>query len=280
MHEQSLFQLAFLGQVLLISGYIPYLIARRIRFVFDTYPPETHPRLYPRSLDYYESKRRSYLVANFVIAAIGVASFGGLLYGTWETDLGNTLAFAYFMIQVAPLVWLDISAIKELKSMRNLDTRSLRSAELNPRRLFDVMSPVLFWLVAAVYLAFWGFVAWFRQFDYPWFGGYINNLIITGLNVFFAAILAWKMYGRKANPHQSHEDRLRQTRNVARVLGMVSIAVTLYAVISILLSAEDARGLQPFSKSVYFTIIGFFSMQAYRIDTIDFDVYREDATAT
>ena len=139
MHEQTLFQLAFLGQVLLISVFIPYLIGRRIRFVFETCPPATHPRLYPKSLDYYESKRKAYMAANFVIAAVGVAAFGGLLYGTWETDLGNTLAFVFFMIQIAPLLWLDISAMRELKSMRSLDTRALRSAELNPRRLFDAV---------------------------------------------------------------------------------------------------------------------------------------------
>ena len=119
-----------------------------------------------------------------------------------------------------------------------------------------------------------------RQFDYPWFGGYLNNIIITGANLFFAGFVGYFMYGKKLNPHQSHADRMRAVQTLARIFAFVSIAVTTYAMISISLSAADARDLQPAVQSVYFQIIAFASYQVHRIDWADFDVYREDTVST
>jgi len=72
---------------------------------------------------------------------------------------------------------------------------------------------------------------------------------------------------------------MRTTQTIARILAFTSIALTVYAVISILLNAADARDLGPIFKSIYFQIIGIISYQAYRIDTMNFDVYREDPVA-
>ena len=85
------------------------------------------------------------------------------------------------------------------------------------------------------------------------------------------------MYGKKQNPHQSGDDRIRVARRIATVMCLISIAVTLYAVITIFLSAEDARAFQPVARSVYFQVIILLSVQTYRVDVQDFDVYRGDA---
>lgn len=249
-------------------------------FIFDTYPPSTHPLLYPKPFDDYVKMQRGYRLANRIIAGIGFSVLVASLFVPRGRELMNGMAFLFFMVQILPLIWLEATVRKELKLMRSLNPRTTRTAELNPRRLFDVLTPALFWATVLVYLAFWVFIAWFRQFDYPWFGGFINNLIITGLNVFFASILLWFMYGKKLNPHQSAEDRMRVTRRLATVMCLVSIAVTLYAVITIFLSAEDARAFQPIARSVYFQVILLLSVQTYRVDLLDFDVYREDAQAT
>lgn len=280
MLEQHLFSIAFLSQVILASIYIPSRIVRRMSFVFETYPPSTHPLLYSKPFDEYVRMQRRYRLANQVIAGIGFLVLAASMFVPRGREVMNAMAFLFFLLQVLPLVWIEATVRKELKLMRSLNPRTTRTAELNPRRLFDVLSPALFWTVVFVYLAFWVFVAWFRQFDYPWFGGFINNLIITGVNVFFASILLWFMYGKKLNPYQSTEDRMRITRRLATVMCLVSIAVTLYAVITILISAEDARAFQPFARSVYFQVVILLSVQTYRVDSLDFDVYRGDAQAT
>jgi len=274
MLEQNLFSIAFLSQIVLVSIYIPSRIVRRMSFVFETYPPSTHPLLYPKPFAHYIAKRQRYVIANYVIAGLGLLALGVSLLEPRGREIMNGMAFLFFMIQISPLIWIEASIRNELKLMRSVNPRTTRTAELNPRKLFDVLTPALFWVTVLVYIGFWVFIAWFRQFDYAWFGGFQNNFIITGLNVFFASILLWYMYGKKLNPHQSEDDRMRIIRSIATVMCLVSIAVTLYAVVTIYLSAEDARAFQPFARSVYFQLIILLSVQTYRVDLLDFDVYR------
>ena len=269
MLEQNLFSIVFLSQIVLVSIFIPSRIVKRMSFVFETYPPATHPLLYPKPLAHYIARRKSYVIANYVIAGVGFSALVVSMLEPRGRAILNGLA-----VQISPLIWIEASIRNELKLMRSVNPRTTRTAELNPRKLFDVLTPALFWTTALAYIGFWVFIAWFRQFGYPWFGGFQNNFIITGLNVFFAAILLWYMYGKKLNPHQSEDDRMRIIRSVATVMCLVSIAVTLYAVVTIFLSAEDARAFQPFARSVYFQVVILISVQTYRVDLLDFDVYR------
>ena len=58
MPEHMLFHVVFLGQVVLVSFVLPRKILARMAFVFETYPPETHPKLYPRPMEHYGSARQ------------------------------------------------------------------------------------------------------------------------------------------------------------------------------------------------------------------------------
>ena len=280
MTSQTLFYAAFTAQILTISYFIPRTIANRMRAVLAEHPPETYPRLYPRSPEFYESRRSMYRYANGFIVIIGLVVLAALIATPHDYDIDNAVALIYFLVQAMPLLWLDISLRRELKLMRELDTRSTRSAALNPRRLFDVISPALLSAVVGVYLMFWVFTTWFSQFGYPWFGGHTNNLIITAMNVVFAAGFAWRMYGKKLDPHMSEHDRIRRLRSLASVLAMVSIAATLFAVLTIMLSAAEAKEYRPFAVSLYYQLIALMSLQAYRFSARNVEVYREDVSAT
>ena len=70
MTAQTLFLVAFAGQILLVSVLFPRTIVRRMTQVFERYPPNTHPRLYPRPLEHYEGKRDTYRTINYIIVAI------------------------------------------------------------------------------------------------------------------------------------------------------------------------------------------------------------------
>ena len=61
MPEHMLFHVVFLGQVLLISFYFPRKMLSRMRYVFETYPPSTYPKLYPKPVEYYKKAQRNYL---------------------------------------------------------------------------------------------------------------------------------------------------------------------------------------------------------------------------
>ena len=73
---------------------------------------------------------------------------------------------------------------------RNTDSHTVRTAELRPRRLFDFVSPAVIGLATLVYVSFVAFIIYVRQFDFPWFGGYVNIAIVTAMNLFFAGSIA------------------------------------------------------------------------------------------
>ena len=89
MPEHMLFHVVFLCQILLVSFVLPRRILARRDFVFTTYPPETHPKLYPRPLAHYERKNRAYRVMNFVVLGGGLVLLAVLL-GYQRTGDGIT----------------------------------------------------------------------------------------------------------------------------------------------------------------------------------------------
>jgi hypothetical protein len=192
--------------------------------------------------------------------------------GEWS----GAIVTLYFMLQFFPTLLMEIRNLNYYKLMRN--RRTTRKAELQPRRFFDFVSPKIIALAALVYFAFILFVYYINQFEFPWFGGYWNIAGITAGNIFFAAIIFWNMYGKKTDPFQAHEDRLRQIELIVKQMVFISIVMTIYVTIVVSLSALDLRSLQPAVRSLYFQLIAVISLWSLRIDNINFTVYKEDSS--
>ena len=280
MSDYILFYVVFLSQILLISFYYPGKIHKRMRYVFDTYPPSTYPKLYPKPIGYYERGRRNYRNVNLLILLVGLSILAALSANSHDSDLHNAIAMGYFLVQMFPVMLLDLSSLKEFKLMRNVNTRTTRKAQLQPRRFFDFVSPALIGFAASTYIAFILLIVYINQFGFEWFGGYWNIVAVTLMNLFFAGILLWHMYGKKLNPHQAYEDRIRQIKTVAKIMIFTSIAATVFGVLSISLSALDVRHLLPIFLSMYFQLLAVIGFQAYRIDHMNFEVYKEDSLVT
>ena len=221
-----------------------------------------------------------YLSTGFVILIAGFVILALLVANPHDGDVHNAIATGYFFAQMFPIVLLDLGSLKEFKLMRNANTRTTRKAELQPRRFFDFISPAIFAIAAITYIAFVLLMVYINQFGFPWFGGYTNVVIVTAMNIFFLGVMLWHMYGKKLNPHQAYEDRVRQIRAVAKILTLTSIAATLFGALSISLSAFEVRHLLPIFMSMYFQLLAVIGLQAYRIDRINFEVYKEDSLVT
>ncbi len=280
MPEHMLFHFVFLCQVLLVSFYLPRVILRRMKYVLETYPPSTHPKLYPRPVEYYEGARRKYRITNLLILLAGFLLLAVLLVyprsGKWD----HVIALWYFFVQFLPVMLLDVSSLREFRLMRSVSSRTTRRAELRPRRLFDFVSPTMIGVAIITYLAFVVLVVYIRQFDFPWFGGYVNIVVVTMANLGFAGVIFRSIYGKKLNPHQAHEDRMRYIGTMVQILVFLSIAGTMLIALTIVLAALDLRSVQPIAQSVYFQLLAVISFRAYRIDFNDFEVYREDPAVT
>lgn len=274
-----LFGLVFLSQILLISFYLPKRMLGRIRSVMTSYPPEKYPRLYPKPLAYYQKAQVHFQYINFFIMAVGF-----ILLFVWAKDVTNNdwggIVAAYFMFQCIPLILVEISAYKHYQLMQQADARTTRKAALQPRRLFDIVSPVLLGIAGFVYLAFILFIHYVNQFEFPWFGGYLNIVGITALNLFLAGAAAWHLYGKTRDPYQAYEDRISHIKVIAKQMVLISILATLFVMISITLAALEMRHLMPISKSIYFQLIILLSFRSLHIDEINFEVYKEEPLAT
>ncbi len=276
MPEHMFFHVVFLSQILLISFYYPRQILSRMRYAFETYPPSTYPKLYPKPIEYYEKARRNYRILNLFILLAGLLILAVLLGYSRSGEWDHVIAMWYFLVQFFPVMLLDLSTLKEFKLMRNANSRTTRKAELHPRRLFDFISPTIISMAIITYVGFVLLILYIRQFEFPWFGGYWNIVGVTAINLCFAGIILRYMYGKKLNPHQAYEDRIRHIETIVKVLVFTSIAATMFIAINVVLAALDLRNLQPIAQSLYFQLLAVICFQSYRIDYKNFEVYKED----
>ena len=123
--------------------------------------------------------------------------------GEWD----HVILFWYFMIQFIPNMGIELWSRKTHKAMRLLNQDAQKEAALQPRRLTDFVSKEFLGTVFAIYVIFIVFNVYIDQFNYPWFGGYLNPFIISGAYLIFGLIIYKAMYGKVKNPHQSYEDR-------------------------------------------------------------------------
>ena len=275
-----LFYIVLFSQIMFLSYYYPRRMLIRIHTIFKNYPPNEFPKLYPESIEKYKKSAKWYQVMNHLIMVLG---FSLILWfyvtprtGKWD----QAIVFWYFMIQFIPNLGIELWSMKYHKAMRLLNQDAQKEAVLQPRRLTDFISREFLAIVFVIYVIFVVYVAYLDQFDYPWFGGYLNVLIISGVFLFFGLIIYKAMYGKISNPHQSYEDRTINIQTLTRQILSIAIAVMLYAMLQILLKIFGLESFKAISISLYFYVIGFLSMQWPRLDFINFDVYKDKPALT
>ena len=67
---------------------------------------------------------------------------------------------------------------------------------------------------------------------------------------------------------------------IIKILVFVSIAATLFIALNVILASLGLRHLEAPITSVYCQLLALVCYQPYRIDFINFDVYREDSLPT
>lgn len=109
---------------------------------------------------------------------------------------------------------------------------------------------------ALVYVAFVLFIVYIDQFEFPWFGGYLNIVGISVIHVFFGALIARLMHGQRKDPYQTHEDRDRQIELGVKSLVWVGMAATIFVSLEIGLHALEMQSLSPTTTCLYLQLSG------------------------
>ncbi|MFK7865125.1 MAG: hypothetical protein AB8B95_12975, partial [Pseudohongiellaceae bacterium] len=179
-----------------------------------------------------------------------------------------------------PIVLVEISGSKQLKLMRSDLSHRTRHATLQPRRLLDVI-PTGIGIVGGLVYAGFALLTLGIQFSDPETDrGFFSLLIVTLGNVFFIGIVYWNLYGRNQDPYRSDETRLSQIRTVAKSLILISIAATAFAGFTLVLDILKVESAEGISLCFYLQLIALLSLSSFKIDNVDFEVYRETAASS
>lgn len=277
MNADSLFLVALVAQIVVISIFYPVRLARQVKTIVADRPPAEYPRLYRQSGDFYARAIRNHQVRDWAVVAAGGVLFAGVVLFPGSGEWHRPLACAYFFLQIYPLILFEIFLTRHFKMIRREATEVVRTAELRARRLTDVVSARLLLVAGLTYVCFAFFIAYIDKFDFPWFGGYWNLVGVTAMNVFLAWLVYQKLSGQKPDPYQSHDDFLQALELTARTCTYVSIAATLFITLAIVLASTGLRPFEAAATCLYLVLIMVIAQRTYRLDGINFEAYRESA---
>lgn len=292
--EIILFCLAFLSQILLINGVHARRVIRNRRYVLDNFPPATHPKMYPQPLDYYEGKLRNFIRLNVAIVAVGLLIILGILgslAGIWAGGIFDpaqdqrwdvTIVAPFFILQVLSSQYLDF-AFKHGVAMATATPPRVRTTELRRRQLNDFVSPGALTVLLLVNAAFVAFLLYYRGYGFPWFTAAGNIAGAMCMLTVFALSLAFALFSSRPDPYQRTQDHRESLKSVVRYTFWSCIAVPVLLTAILLFKAWDPDAYEPAVVSLFcqaFALPLLWSTFRYRVENIDFDVYREDARTT
>jgi hypothetical protein len=294
MSEMLLFCFVFLSQVLLVSFFFARRLSRRMRYVLETCPPSTHPKLYALPVEWHERVLRISIRLNRAILVGGLIIIAGLILATltgkwdgaivtpWSTsgEWDAAIVIPFFMLQMVPTLYVGISAGQHNKAMLQAGAPPVRAAELRPRQLSDFVSPVTLLAAALTYVAFIAFVLYYRRFEFTWFTATGNIVGVTAFNLVMVVSVAGALHGPRWDHYQAHQDRLGAMARVVKVAVLASIAYPmLIATLLILKATFGPDTLEPVIASLYCQFAALVLWPHYNppVDRIDFDVYRAEA---
>ena len=291
MQENALFYLVFAVQLLLLSYYIPRLVMGRIERTLRDYPPTKYPKMYPLPKENYEQGNRRYRLMNLVILALGVVLLTAI--GFWdrssEGPVLETIPVIFFVVQMFPMILLEVSEWSYYRQMREADRKTKRSAVLKPRTLTSIVPSRLLIAAGALIVASIAVDLYVNQ-HIPEFlfgmgkGTFLRTLNMLAVNFVFALIIGWNIYGKRLDPHIGDSDRIRQMQLTVRSMVMISIVFSVFMIVR---EGTDDLGIdqyQPVMMSIYVQVIAYFSvvsrLKNLDKDPIDYDVYKADTPAS
>jgi hypothetical protein len=293
MGETILFCFVFLSQVLLISWFYPRRVISRRRYVLQNFPPSAYPKLYPQPPGYYERRLRTFARLNIAIVLVGIVIILALIAGAlrgWDGAIitpwsasgewDAAIVIPFFIVQVVATSFLELSSFKHQKAMAKAPPPRVRTTQLRPRRLVDFVSPATLVIAALMNVAFIAFVLYYRRFNFTWFTAAGNIAGVAVLFLLFSAAIGIALRGPRPDPYQAHQDRRNVIRLVVRQALAFSIAYPVLVTALLISKLFDPDLLEPVVASLFCqgtALALLWPLYSFRVDNIDFDVYRPDA---
>lgn len=278
---ELIFYLAFVSQILLISFYYPKQILERMDFVFKHCPFETHEKLYPKGYEKALEGKVTFKVLNRAILVIGVllltVFFIGTFNGTMQLNKINLLPMAYGLLQAIPFFILEISALKQFKLMRNRNSGTKRHADLNPRSLFNYVSPVRFYAAVIMFFVCSYIIFSFNDFEVSFDVAVLMGSLLL-CNGLFIGLGYTLLHGKKLDPHQSPKDRHIMTTAAFHSYTSVSILVSVFFILNRSVDNYALEDWEALFNSLYWQVLMLVStgaaLKLTNLEKVNYDVYK------
>lgn len=268
MIEVYAFLAVFTAQILVMSVMCPAWFVKYVRAQAATIPADRFAQLEPegdphRTLDRY---LRRYCMLNMGLMALGFLLMSWLFNYMqrldWDDGPVEALVGVYFMAQALPFGFVALVGYR-YKGLKHLLLERKRTAVLEPRGLFDFVSPLTVSVAIVAYLLFVAYVIYIAQNPFPGFSGYITVAGITLVYLMNAFVVYWQLYGRKPNPFESHANRARTIGLGVKACVYSSIAIVTFMSLNFTLVLLDLQRWEPALQCAFFLIAGPLSFLGF-----------------
>ncbi|WP_413991242.1 hypothetical protein ACMDCR_03780 [Labrys okinawensis] len=254
MTEAYAFFGAFAVQILAVSVLHAAWFTRYVRAKAEAHIPGWDGKSRERFLGLYRA-------ANTGVAVLGVVLLGWLFYHTqspddWSVGPALRLLAEYTIVQILPsvLVSLIAASIKRRALLRS-PPQTKRTASLQRRGFFDIVSPFTVFLAAVGYVPFGAFMIYVAQ--HPVAGSIGHSLLLNVMLVstLIAFVVYWLLYRRRKWPLETRPYRMLAVEVQVKIaLYVNTVAIVYLSLIATLNLLHLARWV-PFAMSAYVVII-------------------------
>lgn len=252
----------FTVQILVMSVIFPTRFARYARAKAAEYPAQAFAHLYPGADPQVETER---LLSRFRIAHAVIAVAGFVLLGWMAANAppltGVKKMMLYpgllFLLQILPMIIMVTTGLRQIAILRSTLVERKRKAVLQPRGLFDLISPLRVAVEAAIYFLFVAFVLYLvhgaanpipGKLGYPLIGATTASIALQ------AVFLHWRLRGRKV-PLESQTERMRTTGTLARNSVYGTLMTMVFMSLLILLPRLGLQDWLPFALSSFLVLV-------------------------
>jgi hypothetical protein len=267
MIEAYAFLAAFTVQILAMSAVYPAWFIRYCRVLATGIPAERLAQMYP---DVDLSLAQEQFFTRIRALNAGIAVLGLLLLGwlfsylrrpDWDDGPVEALVTAYYLLQVfLPLGLVAWVAVRFHKMHGRPLLERKRKALLERRTLFDFVSPSIVLVAVVSYFLFGGFVIYIQQDPFQGFAGPLINIgcitLVYALNAF---VVYTMLYGKKANPFETHAGRVHTIGLAVKSSVYSCIVIVAYLSLNFTLGLLDWQRWEPFALSVFFVSVALLS---------------------
>jgi hypothetical protein len=261
--ENYAFFVMFAVQIVAMSVIFPARFVRYVRAKVAEYPAETFAQVYPGEDPYLATERllRRFRLAHAFIAMCGFALLAWMAANAPPLTGVKLMIYPVMLmiLQSTPMILVAVTGLRQVALLRSMIVERKRRAVLQPRGLFDLISPLRVAVEVSIFFAFVAFVLYLvhgAADPFPASAGYSMIGAASLGMVLQAFYLYWRLRGKKI-PLESQAERMQTTGAQARNSVYGTLLTVVFMSLVILMPRSGLQDWLLFALSAFLTLMAF-----------------------